>query len=87
MVTGTVSGPDRLNAIPAAAAAGANLLGGFFPTVGSLIGSSPDPGEGSVADIGPDGAGLDAAMRRFDWRTVIGDYDDRLEALVRRSRN
>ena len=32
-------------------------------------------------------SGLDAAMRRFDWRTVIGDYDDRLEALVRRSRN
>ena len=32
-------------------------------------------------------SGLDAAMRRFDWRTVIGDYDDRLAALVRRSRN
>ena len=26
--------------------------------------------------------GLDEAIRRFDWRTVIVDYDDRLEALA-----
>ncbi|MEE3275832.1 MAG: DUF3524 domain-containing protein [Actinomycetota bacterium] len=27
-------------------------------------------------------AGLDAAVRRFDWRTVVDDYDDRIEGLV-----
>lgn len=26
--------------------------------------------------------GLDEAIRRFDWRTVIADYDDRLETLA-----
>lgn len=59
-------------AVFAAAGAGANLLGGFFPTVGSLIGSSPDPGEGPVADIGPDGAGLDAAMPLVAARSAQG---------------
>ncbi len=28
--------------------------------------------------------GLDLAMRRFDWRTVVRNYDDRLEALAAR---
>ena len=27
-------------------------------------------------------AGLDGAIRRFDWRTVVHDYDDRLDSLV-----
>jgi len=27
-------------------------------------------------------AGLDLAMRRFDWRRVVGDYDDRIDALL-----
>lgn len=26
--------------------------------------------------------GLDLAMRRFDWRRVVGDYDDRIDVLV-----
>ena len=26
--------------------------------------------------------GLDASIRRFDWLTVVSDYDDRLERLV-----
>ncbi|WP_224389741.1 esterase family protein [Pseudonocardia sp. ICBG1293] len=56
----------------AACGAGANLLGGFFPTVGSLIGSSPDPGEGTAADIGPDGAGLDAVMPLVAARSAHG---------------
>jgi len=27
-------------------------------------------------------AGLDAVMHRFDWRRVVEDYDDRIDALV-----
>ena len=32
-------------------------------------------------------AGLDVAMRRFDWRQVVDDYDDRIDALVARTCN
>ncbi|MFC5995141.1 alpha/beta hydrolase [Pseudonocardia hispaniensis] len=39
-----------------------NQLGGFYPTLGSLLGSSGNPGDGTVADIGEDGAGLNAAL-------------------------
>ncbi|MEJ8281881.1 alpha/beta hydrolase [Pseudonocardia spirodelae] len=59
-------------AVLLACGATANLLGGFFPTVGSLIGSSPDPGEGSVADVGPDGAGLQAALPLVAARSAQG---------------
>ncbi len=27
-------------------------------------------------------AGLDEAIRRFDWRTVVADYDNRFDDLV-----
>lgn len=49
-----------------------NRLGGFYPTLGSLIGSSPNPGEGTVTDIGPDGTGLGAALPVLAARSADG---------------
>ena len=59
-------------AVLGACAATANLLGGFYPTLGSLLGSSPNPGEGTVADIGPDGAGLAAVRPLLVARSAQG---------------
>ncbi|WP_098958308.1 esterase family protein, partial [Pseudonocardia sp. N23] len=58
--------------VVAATAAGANLLGSFYPTLGSLLGSSGNPGEGTVADIGPDGGDLAAAMPVIAARSADG---------------
>lgn len=55
-----------------AAGAGVNYLGSFYPTLGSLLGSSGNPGEGTVADIGPDGADLPAALPLLDARSAEG---------------
>ncbi|MDN5917964.1 MAG: hypothetical protein L0I76_23190, partial [Pseudonocardia sp.] len=59
-------------AVTTACAATANLLGDFYPTLGALLGSSPNPGEGTVADIGPDGAGLAAARPVLAARSAQG---------------
>lgn len=66
------------------------LLGVGDPSGGYPAGLYPDGGltdrlRDVLGDL--DGwrarvAGLDGAVRRFDWRTVVDDYDDRLEALA-----
>jgi S-formylglutathione hydrolase FrmB len=55
-----------------AAAAGANYLGSFYPTLGSLLGSSGNPGEGTHADIGPNGTDLAAALPVITARSADG---------------
>ncbi|MFP5020050.1 alpha/beta hydrolase [Pseudonocardia phyllosphaerae] len=70
--TRPVTGVVAVLSVLAACFTGANLLGGFFPTVGSLVGSSPNPGEGSVADIGPDGAGLAGTLPLVAQRSAQG---------------
>nr|WP_211177510.1 alpha/beta hydrolase-fold protein [Pseudonocardia acidicola] len=50
----------------------ANRLGSFYPTLGSLIGSSPNPGEGTVAEIGENGVGLAAALPVLAARAAAG---------------
>lgn len=35
-----------------------NIVGGFFPTLGSLLGTSVNPGEGTSGEAGENGAGL-----------------------------
>ncbi|MET0188376.1 MAG: alpha/beta hydrolase-fold protein, partial [Pseudonocardia sediminis] len=73
-------------AVVVACGAGANLLGGFYPTLGSLLGSSPDPGEGTVADIGPDGAGLAAALPLIAARSADG-YGSTVHLLLHGGRS
>lgn len=58
--------------VATACAATANLLGDFYPTLGSVLGSSPNPGEGTVADIGPDGVGLAGARPVLADRSAHG---------------
>ncbi len=66
------------------------LLDGFAPADGTTPVLYPDGGlTDRLRDVlaDPGGwrarlAGLDAHVRRFDWRTVVDDYDDRIEALA-----
>src|SRR5437879_7494099 len=44
--------------VVAACALAVNAAGSFYPTLGSLLGTSPNPAEGTVADAGPDGRDL-----------------------------
>jgi enterochelin esterase-like enzyme len=68
----TLTSLPAVVAVMVACAAGANLLGGFYPTLGSLAGTSPNPGEGTVADIGDDGSGLAAALPLVRERAATG---------------
>jgi enterochelin esterase-like enzyme len=58
--------------VVAACTAEVNLLGGFYPTLGSLIGSSGNPGEGTIADIGDDGIRLAAVLPAVAERSAAG---------------
>ena len=49
-----------VTAIVFACAAEVNRLGSFYPTLGTLIGTSPDPAGGSDLEAGPDGDRLAA---------------------------
>jgi dienelactone hydrolase len=49
-------------AVVGACGLGVNAAGSFYPTLGSLIGSSPNPAEGTIAEAGPDGRDLDRTL-------------------------
>ncbi|NIH84352.1 alpha/beta hydrolase-fold protein [Amycolatopsis granulosa] len=49
-------------AVVLACGSAVNSAGSFYPTLGSLLGTSPDPAEGTVAEGGPDGRDLGRAM-------------------------
>lgn len=49
-----------------------NRLGVFYPTLGSLLGSSPNPAEGTQAEAGADGNRLDATMGVVAQRSADG---------------
>lgn len=49
-----------------------NRMGEFYPTLGSLLGSSPNPAEGTVAEGGRDGGDLDRALDVVTARAVHG---------------
>ncbi|WP_026316006.1 alpha/beta hydrolase [Actinokineospora enzanensis] len=58
--------------VVAACGLGVNAAGSFYPTLGSLIGTSPNPGEGTVADAGPDGRDLGRALSTVTDRAASG---------------
>jgi enterochelin esterase-like enzyme len=49
-----------------------NAAGSFYPTLGSLVGKSPNPQDGTVADAGPNGADLDQALQVASARAAAG---------------
>ncbi|KAA9157475.1 esterase [Amycolatopsis acidicola] len=49
-----------------------NSAGSFYPTLGSLLGTSPNPGEGTVADAGPDGRDLARTLATVGARAAAG---------------
>ncbi|AIJ23933.1 alpha/beta hydrolase-fold protein [Amycolatopsis methanolica] len=49
-------------AVVLACGSAVNAAGSFYPTLGSLLGTSPDPAEGTVAEAGPDGRDLGRAL-------------------------
>lgn len=51
---------------------GVNAAGSFFPTLGSLLGTSPNPEEGTVADAGPDGRDLGRTLATATERAASG---------------
>ncbi|GAA5162336.1 MULTISPECIES: alpha/beta hydrolase [Amycolatopsis] len=59
-------------AVVAACGLAVNSAGSFFPTLGSLLGTSPNPGEGTVADAGPDGRDLDRTLPTVRERAGAG---------------
>ena len=58
--------------VVAASGLAANSAGSFYPTLGSLLGSSPNPEEGTIADAGPDGADLARVLPTVDQRGADG---------------
>ncbi|HVV12580.1 alpha/beta hydrolase [Amycolatopsis sp.] len=59
-------------AVVAACGLAVNSAGSFYPTLGSLIGTSPNPGEGTVADAGPDGRDLPRTLATVGERAAAG---------------
>ncbi|HJQ47231.1 MAG TPA: alpha/beta hydrolase-fold protein [Amycolatopsis sp.] len=59
-------------AVVAASGLAANSAGSFYPTLGSLLGTSPNPEEGTIADAGPDGADLGRVLPTVDERGAQG---------------
>jgi enterochelin esterase-like enzyme len=49
-----------------------NAAGSFYPTLGSLLGTSPNPEEGTVADAGPDGRDLGRTLAVAADRAAAG---------------
>ncbi|WP_179957049.1 alpha/beta hydrolase [Amycolatopsis anabasis] len=49
-----------------------NMVGGFFPTLGSLLGTSANPGEGTDGEGGADGAGLGRLAEAGRQRALEG---------------
>ncbi|GAB2963829.1 esterase [Amycolatopsis acidiphila] len=49
-----------------------NASGSFYPTLGSLLGTSPNPEEGTVADAGPDGRDLGQTLATVGDRAASG---------------
>lgn len=49
-----------------------NRAGDFYPTLGSLIGSSANPGAGTVAEAGVNGAGFDGVLKVAADRSATG---------------
>lgn len=49
-----------------------NAAGSFYPTLGSLLGTSPDPAEGTVAEAGPDGRDIGRALTTASGRAGGG---------------
>jgi hypothetical protein len=58
--------------VVAACGLSVNALGSFYPTLGSLLGTSPDPAEGSIADAGPDGRDLGRTLPEVRDRAATG---------------
>jgi hypothetical protein len=59
-------------AVVGASGLAVNAAGSFYPTLGSLVGTSPNPGEGTVADAGPDGRDFDQTLRTVSGREKAG---------------
>ena len=59
-------------AVVGASGLAVNSAGSFYPTLGSLIGTSPNPGEGTIADGGPNGADFDRALKTAQERGTAG---------------
>jgi S-formylglutathione hydrolase FrmB len=59
-------------AVVAASGLAANSAGSFYPTLGSLIGTSPNPAEGTVADAGPNGDDFGNALKTVQQRGSAG---------------
>lgn len=59
-------------AVVAACGLAVNAAGSFYPTLGSLLGTSPNPEEGTVADAGPDGRDLGRTLPTLANRAGTG---------------
>lgn len=59
-------------AVVASCGLGVNLAGSFYPTLGSLLGTSPNPEEGTVADAGPGGRDLGQTLPVVESRANAG---------------
>ncbi|HVW41176.1 MAG TPA: alpha/beta hydrolase-fold protein [Amycolatopsis sp.] len=59
-------------AVVCASGLAVNAAGSFYPTLGSLLGTSPNPEEGTVADAGPDGADLGRVLPAVSQRGTEG---------------
>ncbi|TNC26888.1 alpha/beta hydrolase [Amycolatopsis alkalitolerans] len=59
-------------AVVAACGLAVNAAGSFYPTLGSLLGTSPNPEEGTVADAGPDGRDLGRTLATAAQRSANG---------------
>ncbi|WP_236791541.1 esterase family protein [Amycolatopsis sp. GM8] len=59
-------------AVVGASGLGVNAAGSFYPTLGSLLGTSPNPAEGTVADAGPDGRDLGRTLATASERSANG---------------
>ncbi|MTD57952.1 alpha/beta hydrolase [Amycolatopsis pithecellobii] len=58
--------------VVAACGLAVNAAGSFYPTLGSLLGTSPNPEEGTVADAGPDGRDLGRTLATVGERAAGG---------------
>lgn len=59
-------------AVVAACGLAVNSAGSFYPTLGSLLGTSPNPAEGTVADAGPNGTDFARALKVAGDRATDG---------------
>jgi enterochelin esterase-like enzyme len=50
----------------------ANRLGSFYPTLGALLGTSADPGEGTLAEAGPNGTDLVSVLPKVRDQAAAG---------------